>query len=118
MTDENEPEKGSKELPFARAYDFFKHMTGISLISIGGVFAFVDGSAAKIDPVKLVVIMGFICLAGVVSLLQALTLAGLESQPVAHAKLARQVKYGQFAATGLLMVGLGAFIQSFTKVIL
>jgi len=112
-----EPQRGG-ELPFARAYDFFKHMTGISLVSIGGVFAFIDGSAIKVEKAKLIIVLGAICAAGVMSLFQASKLAALESKPVPHAKLVIQVKFGQYAVTGLLMVGLGAFVQTFASVML
>ena len=112
MTDENEPVPGNAELPFARAYDYFKHMTGVSLISIGGVFALIGGPT-KIGRAKLLIILAAIGLTGVISLYQASALGTLESKPVPHAKLAKQVRYSQFAAMLFLMVGLGAFIQSF-----
>ena len=113
MTDENEPEKGNTELPFARAYDYFKHMTGVSLISIGGVFALIGGPT-KIERVKLLVILAAIGVTGVISLYQSSTLASLESKPVPREKLAKQVQYSQIAAMLFLMIGLGAFVQSFT----
>lgn len=112
MIDEDEPGRGA-ELPFARAYDYFKHMTGVSLISIGGVFALIDGPT-KIERVKLLAILAAIGLTGVISLYQASALASLESKPVPRARLAKQVQYSQLAAMIFLMVGLGAFVQSFT----
>lgn len=52
-------EDGGKDapLPFGRAYDFFKHMTGITLISIGGVFALMDNSAAKLNTKSVVAVL-------------------------------------------------------------
>jgi hypothetical protein len=113
MIEEESQQARPSELPFARAYDYFKHMTGVSLISIGGVFALIGGPT-KIERAKLLVILAAIGLTGVISLYQASALGTLESKPVPHAKLARQVRYSQFAAMLFLMVGLGAFVQSFT----
>ena len=113
MTDQNQPEPGSAELPFARAYDYFKHLTGVSLISIGGVFALIGGPT-QIERRKLLVILASIGIAGVISLYQSSALGSLESKPVPHEKLAKQVRYSQLAAMLFLMVGLGAFVQSFT----
>ncbi|WP_423602307.1 hypothetical protein [Sphingomonas sp. MS122] len=118
MIDENDPGWGSTELPFARAYDYFKHMTGVSLISIGGVFALLDGAGAKFDPRRVIIVLGAIGLAGVISLLMAGALASIEVKPVPQAKTARQVRYSLIAATFFLAAGLGAFIQTFSSAIL
>ena len=112
MIDESEPEPHDA-LPFARTYDYFKYMTGIALVSIGGVFAFLDGEGVKLDPKRAVIVIAFLGLAGVTSLLMAASLAGLETKPVPHDKLARRVQLGSTAVTSLLSVGLGAFIQTF-----
>ena len=112
MIDQDEEAQLSGELPFARAYDYFKHMTGVSLISIGGVFALIDGQT-KIERAKLLAILAAIGIAGVISLYQASALASLESKPMPREKLAKQVRYSQLAAMVFLMVGLGAFTQSF-----
>ncbi|WP_326523436.1 hypothetical protein [Sphingomonas sp.] len=98
---------------FARAYDWFKHMTGIALISIGGVFAFLDGDGVKLDPKRAVIVIAFLGLSGVTSLLMSSSLAGLETKPVEQGKLARRVKIGQATVTMSLSIGLGAFIQTF-----
>ncbi|WP_137861056.1 MULTISPECIES: hypothetical protein [unclassified Sphingomonas] len=118
MNDDSQPEHSGGDLPFARAYDFFKHMTGISLVSLGGVFAFVGGGAIKVEPVKLYLALGFIGLGGVISLFHTTVLAALETRSVPREKLAKQVRYGQYAVTALLMAGVGAFVQSLAKVIL
>lgn len=117
MIDEDEPQRGG-EMPFARAYDYFKHLAGISLVSIGGVFAFLDGSGTALDPRRIIIILAAIGLAGVISLLMAGSLASIEVKPVPHAKTARNVRYGLIAATFFLAIGLGAFIQTFSSAIL
>lgn len=104
----------TREAPFPRAYDFFKHMTGIALVSIGGVFAFLDGGAgAQMERAQVISVLVFIGLSGVTSLMMATTLAGVEVKPIAHDKLAKTIRYGQFAATFLLAVGLGNFVPAF-----
>lgn len=108
---------GGGELPFARTYDFFKYMTGISLVSIGGVLAFIDGDAVRIDPRLAIVIIVFLVLAGVASLLMAASLAGLEVRSVAPRTMVRRVKIGSFVAVFFLSIGLGAFIQTFVAAI-
>jgi len=115
--DEPAPERGD-DLPFGRAYDYFKHLTGISLVSIGGVFAFMDGTGAKFDPRRVVIVLSAIGVAGVISLLMAGHLVSIEVKPVLHAKVARQVQYGLIAATFFLAIGLGSFIQTFASAIL
>jgi hypothetical protein len=43
----------------------------------------------------------------------ASVLAMVEAKPVAHAKLAKQVMFGQIAAVFFLSVGLGVFMPTF-----
>jgi hypothetical protein len=118
MNDDNQPERSSAELPFARAYDFFKHMTGIALISIGGVFAFLDNAGTKLDAKSITAVLAALGLSGVTSLLMSNTLATLEVKPVPEAKVARQVRIGLVSSTFFLAVGLGAFVPSFASAIL
>ena len=106
-------------VPFARAYDFFKHMTGIALVSIGGVFAFLgDAAGTRLDRRQVIITLVFIGLSGVTSLMMATTLAALEVKPVPHATMATRIRIGQSAATFLLAVGLGVFVPTFAQAIL
>lgn len=109
----DDTENPETSAPFARSYDFFKHMTGIALLSIGGVFAFLDGPATPSDKLKYAIVLAFLGLAGVSSLLMASVLAMIEAKPVAHTKLARQVIFGQVATVFFLSVGLGVFMPTF-----
>jgi hypothetical protein len=115
--DESAPEREG-ELPFGRAYDYFKHLTGISLVSIGGVFALMDGTGTTLDPRRVIILLAALGVSGVISLLMAGALASIEVKPVVYAKMARQVRYGLIAATFFLAIGLGSFIQTFASAIL
>jgi hypothetical protein len=118
MTEDEPAPERKDELPFGRAYDYFKHLTGISLVSIGAVFAFMDGSGTTFDPRRVIIVLSAIGVAGVISLLMAGVLVSIEAKPVLYDKLALQVRYGLFAATFFLAIGLGSFIQTFASAIL
>jgi hypothetical protein len=107
-----------RDLPFARSYDFFKHMTGISLVSLGGVFAFADGEGVEFERRQLIVVLVFIGLAGVTSLLMASSLAGQEVKPEEDSQVARRIRIAQLVVAFSLSGGLGAFIYNFTPVVL
>ncbi len=118
MTDEDEASGDDLVVPFARSYDFFKHTTGISLVSLGGVFAFADGQGTDFDPRQIIVVLSFIGLAAVTSLLVASYLAGLEVTPYSRPKVVRIIRLAQAAVSGLLSGGVGAFMYNFTPLIL
>ncbi|WP_374405858.1 hypothetical protein [Pelagerythrobacter sp.] len=106
------------DVPFGRSYDFFKHTTGISLVSLGGVFAFADGQGTEFDPKQLIVVLVFIGLAGVTSLLVASYLASLEVTPHSRDKVARVIRIAQAMVSTLLSGGVGAFLYNFTPTVL
>ena len=114
----DEGQVAARDLPFARSYDFFKHMTGVALLSLGGVFAFADGKGVDFKPRQLIIILAFIGLAGVTSLLMASSLATLEVKPEADAQVARRVRIAQLVVAFSLSGGLGAFIFNFTPLVL
>jgi hypothetical protein len=116
MIEEGDEAKG--EAPFARSYDFFKHTTGIALVSLGGVFAFADGQGVRFEHKQLIVILGFIGLAGVISLVMASYLASLEVSEHPLAKVARAIRLAQAAVSTLLSGGVGSFLYNFTPAIL
>ncbi len=118
MIDEDDDPGADESLPFARSYDYFKHTTGVSLISLGGVFAFADSKGAAFEAKQLVIVLTFIGLPGVISLMMVSVLAALEVKPEPQAKVARWIRYSQFAVSFLLAVGLGSFIFNFTGAIL
>jgi len=116
MIDDADAPEG--DAPFARSYDFFKHMTGIALVSLGGVFAFADGTGTRFEHKQLIVVLSFIGLAGVTSLLMAAYLAGIEVKPQPRDKVARTIRLAQGVVSMLLSGGLGSFLYNFTPAIL
>lgn len=114
----DEDEAGDPGSAFARAYDFFKHMTGVALISIGGVFAFMDREDSGLDTRRVVIVLACIGLSGITSLLMANMLASLEVRPVARDVMARRVRLGLVTSTFFIAAGLGAFVQTFSSAIL
>lgn len=118
MTEDEAAPKDDDALAFARPYDYFKHLTGVALLSIGGVLAFMDGGAIRFQALQGVIILAALGIAGVISLLMAGTLAALEVRPVPHDKMARQVRGNMVAATFFLAVGLGAFVSNFASTVL
>lgn len=111
----NDGDDNIEAAPFARAYDFFKHLTGVALVSIGGVFAFLDGEGPKLDMRRMIIVLACLGIAGATSLLMASALATQEVKPMPRDKMVRNVRYGLVAATFFLAAGLGAFIQTFSS---
>jgi hypothetical protein len=118
MNEGDEADEAVRHLPFQRSYDFFKYMTGLALVSLGGVFAFADGSGVEFERRQLIVVLAFIGLAGLTSLLMASSLASLEVKPEADATVARRIRIAQVVVSFFLSGGLGAFMFNFTPVLL
>ena len=115
MIDDADAGARSGDAPFARTYDFYKHMTGIALISIGGVFAFLTGDGPRLDMRRVVVVLVALGVSGVTSLLLAAYLTGLEVNAVARATVVRRIRLGGLVAVLSLAIGLGSFIQTFAS---
>lgn len=99
---------------FARVYDFFKHMTGIVLVSIGGVIGLSKGEGASINPVAFGIIIGCLSAAGLVAVTMLWQLASMGFRgPEATAKLRRTALVAQSLVVVLLLFGLGVFMGVF-----
>ena len=118
MTEEEAAPTEGDGLPFARPYDYFKHLTGVALLSIGGVLAFMDSGPIKFEAAQGTIILAALGMAGVISLLMAGALASLEVRPVPHPKMSGRVRANLVAATFFLAVGLGAFVSNFASAVL
>lgn len=100
-------------LPFSRTYDSFKHMAGISLLSLGGVFAFADGDGIRFARNQLIVILGFILVAAATSIYMAGSLATLEIKPQPRERTVRRIRIGSLIVGMALSGGLGGFTYNF-----
>lgn len=113
MIDEDSGDGGVDGTSFPRSYDSFKHSAGISLLSLGGVFAFADGSGMQFKASQLVVILGFIAIAGITSIIMAGMLATLEVKPEPRALIERRIRVAQLIIGCSLFGGLGGFTYNF-----
>lgn len=101
-----------------RAYDFFKHLTGISLVSLGGIMGLLGGQGPEVPKVKLVILMGFVGLAGAVSLFTAATIVTNGDLGEGKPLSTRSVRLALRIAVWSLSLGLGAAIQTFAKLLI
>jgi hypothetical protein len=116
MIDHDEP--GSADKLHQRAYDFFKHLTGVSLISLGGITGLLGEQGPEVPKAKLIMLMTCIGLAGAVSLFTAASIVGTvdlgERSPISTKSVRRAVQ----VAVWSLAVGLGAAIQTFAVLLM
>lgn len=101
------------EAPFPRSYDSFKHMTGIALLSLGGVFAFADGDGMRFARGQLIVILAFLMIALVASVLMVGHLASLEVKAEPRDKTVRTIRVASIIVGASLSGGLGGFTYNF-----
>ncbi|MFD1786357.1 hypothetical protein ACFSC3_02110 [Sphingomonas floccifaciens] len=105
--------EGVGDAPFARSYDSFKHMTGIALLSLGGVFAFFDGDGMRFARGQVIIILAFFMLALVTSVLMVGHLASLEVKPEPREKTARHIRGASIIVGVTMCGGLGGFTYNF-----
>ena len=103
----------ANDMSFARSYDYFKYMTGVSLLALGGIFAFADGNGTQFEKGQVIILLAFIGIAGVTSLLMASSLAGLEVKSEPHDQVVRRIRIGQTIVSMALSIGLGGFTYNF-----
>ncbi|NJC04520.1 hypothetical protein GGQ97_000313 [Sphingomonas kaistensis] len=91
-------------------YDWFKHLTSLSLLAIGGALSLSQAGGAKVDPIPLGIIVIAMGVAGACSFSGAdqLVRAAAEGKPVP-----RSARLLQRAAPGFLGMGVGAFMAVF-----
>ena len=92
-------------------YDFLKHITSLSLVSIGGVLAMPEALDRPIEPIAMGVILLLIAFGGAMALhgLEAITKARSLGKP-----MPKSLKRYRSLASGSLAIGVGAFISFFT----
>ncbi len=101
-----------------RAYDFFKHLTGVSLVSLGGIMGLLGGQGPEVPKSKLIVLMCFIGVSGAVSLFTAATIVTTSDLGEGKRISTRAVRLSMSVAVWSLTLGLGAAIQTFSTVLL
>jgi hypothetical protein len=116
MSDDPVPKVDAHD-PWARVYDYFKHITTLSLVAIGGVLSLLQGSDLEIPKRAYVIVIGLLGGAGALAFLaiNSMTSTELMNRPL-HAKRTALLVL-QIAATGLLMLGLGIFLGLFTRLL-
>ena len=119
MTDEDETELSapSNEFHKTRAYDFLKHLTTLSLISIGGILGLLQNESVAISDESVLISLGSIGLAGLTALMTNGTLVGtpLSGKPPGRFALnSKGLYYLQSAAVLLFMFGAGVFTGAFS----
>ena len=92
-------------------YDYFKWITTLSLVGIGGVFSLVTQSKFGFKPLDLFIVLGFLALAAVTGLTGVDTQIALSREPK---KLAKKSKLLKSVAMFALGAGAGYFIIMFS----
>ena len=92
-------------------YDYFKWVTTLSLVGIGGVFSLVTQSKFVFKPMDLFIVLGFLALAAVTGLTGVDTQIALSREPQ---KLAKKSKLLKSVAMFALGAGAGYFIIMFS----
>ncbi|WP_310467813.1 hypothetical protein [Sphingomonas sp.] len=99
----------------AMLYDWFKHLTSMSLLALGGVLSLSQlSAAADIKRSTLILVLVLLGVAGVMAFSAA--------DQIVHARtkgepLPRQVLWMQRATPAVLGMGLGAFLYVFVKAV-
>ena len=101
----------------ARVYDYFKHLTTVSLIAIGGIFGLVQGDGPKIKPVLALIILGVIGLSGGFSMICTSIITTAELRGTVTDKLRRGLATTQWLVTSLFMFGIGIFVSAFSSIL-
>ena len=99
---------------FDRAYDFLKHVTTLSLISIGGIFGLLQNDRVTISESSVMLSIGMIGGAAFVALTMNANIVAEPLRAPRKRKLtAKQVYIGQYIAMALLLFGAGVFTGAF-----
>jgi hypothetical protein len=93
-------------------YDWFKHLTTLSILTLGGVLSLSQSADAKLKSSSLVTVVLFIAAAGLASF----TAADQLMRAVANAEpIPSSVRWLQKGAAGLFGMGVGAFLYVFLR---
>lgn len=113
MMDEDPPVPRQSDDPDrALYYDFFKWITTLSLVAIGGVFSLITQSDFVFRPIDLVVVLAALSSSAVTGLSGVTQQITLARDPV---KLAKRNKLLQNIVQFFLGIGAGYFVLLFSK---
>jgi hypothetical protein len=93
-------------------YDYFKHLTTLSLVALGGVLGIADGQEIARDALLLVVLL--IGLGGAFALngLHMIVRARMAARP-----LPRSIRWYRMLSGGAFSLGVGVFLSIFLRAI-
>jgi hypothetical protein len=102
--------------PTLRIYDYFKHLSTVSLIAIGGVLGLIQGGI-KMPSLAILVTICVLGVAGIISMMGLNVIATAELKGGLTEKHSKMLSLLQPLANMCLMLGLGIFLGVFMKVI-
>ena len=108
---EDDTPPGVDDQGLALLYDWFKHMTTLSLLTIGGVLSLVQGDqGAGIKKPLLIVVLVFVGISGLLSFSGAAQVVGVRADGT---PLPKHFKHVRGVAAMALSIGVGAFTYIF-----
>lgn len=112
MIDDDHPP--ADDAPYARIYDYFKHLTTVSLVSIGGVLGLLQGQGPAIKPLALILVISLLAAAGFLAMVMLAAISSMTLKKASEVeKVRKSMLIVQGAATFCLMFGLGIFLGAF-----
>ena len=95
-------------------YDYFKHMTTLALVTLGGILAIPQSIGTQMTVRELLPSLGLIALSGAFSLyaMEAIIKSRLESRP-----LPKAMRWNRLIVGGTFGIGVGAFLGLFMDLI-
>ena len=100
---------------FTAAYDFNKHLSTLSLISIGGVLGLLQNSQVGISAGAASISIASLGLAALSALLMNAAIVGIALHEKPSKVSAKVVQRAQGLSVGLLLFGAGIFTGAFSK---
>ena len=104
------PEASSVDPLKDRLFDFFKHMTTLSLLTLGGVLSIGSQTGVQIDPLPMAIVVAFLAMGGIGAYSGMIEIIEAESRREHRPK--RIALYKTLSSLGFGM-GTGAFLSTF-----
>ncbi len=95
-------------------YDYYKHMTTLTLVTLGGILSISQTAGIQVPFARLLPSLALVALAGTIALygMENIIKTRLSGRP-----LSRFARWTRLAASGSFGVGVGAFLGVFGEVI-